>query len=60
MLFAVGSSQGTTGCIDIVVANNTVSEGLECFSLSLNNVAVSNVEVPLRFVPVCIKDDDRT
>ena len=50
MLFAVGSSQGTTGCVDIVLADDNVTEGLECFSFSLNDM----------FVPVCIEDDDRT
>ena len=58
VLFSIGSKQGTTECVDIVFANDTLSEELECFSLSLNSGFATNIEAPMTFVPVCIEDDD--
>ena len=49
VLFTVGASEGSTECLDIVIADDDQTEGLECFTLSFDNGI---------FVPVCIEDND--
>lgn len=49
VLFAVGSSEGSRECLDIVFADDDQTEGLECFTLGFDNGL---------FVPVCIEDND--
>lgn len=49
VLFAVGASEGSTQCLDIIIAEDDQTEGLECFSLGFDNGI---------FVPVCIEDND--
>lgn len=48
MVFAVGASEGSVECLDIVFAEDDQTEGLECFSLNVDSI----------FVPVCIEDND--
>lgn len=49
VLFAIGSSEGSTQCVDIVFADDDLTERLECFSVGFSNGL---------FGPVCIEDND--
>jgi hypothetical protein len=48
VVFAVGASEGNTQCLDIAIADDDLTEGLECFSFSFDDI----------FVPICIEDND--
>lgn len=48
VVFAVGASEGSVECLNIVFAEDDQTEGLECFSLNVDSI----------FVPVCIEDND--
>lgn len=44
----MGAREGSTECLDIVIADDGLVEGLECFTFNVDNFSV----------PVCIEDND--
>ena len=49
VVFAVGAGEGSTQCLDIAIADDDQTEGLECFSFGVGTGI---------FVPICIEDND--